>query len=295
MRIQELLEARSATDLTDELIRKAKSLSTLYNVTLPQILEDYDLNVEDPSNEMEVALVEKQIAAATLRLASVRSKWFTENYMSVGTRGLGRGSEKAVVGLKSPLETLSQVPQFKRIDGLHELANLPVNMDASVRQKEKQTYGKLMDAIDEKLPSVMIQIGRQIEDMNLQNAGSTLARYIRQWETKKSNASNYSKDMSGGIKLKKQGDAYVTSHKKDYHRNSDLVKPQPKQPDNTGQQNAQVQGLIQQILLTVDPAIAKVVGPAISKVPIENRLSALRTELEKHDVKMESIFESLFR
>jgi hypothetical protein len=290
MRIQELMEARSASDLTDELIRKARSLSTLYSIELPDILSEYDLNVEDPSNEMEVALVEKHIAAATLRLASVRSKWFTENYMSVGTRGLGRGSEKAVVGLKSPLETLSQVPQFKRIDGLHELANLPVNMDATVRQKEKQTYGKLMDEIDEKLPSVMIQIGRQIEDMNLQNAGSTLARYIRQWETKKSNASNYSKDMSGGIKLKKQGDAYVTSHKKDYHRNSDLVKkPEPKPEDNRGQQNQQVQGIIQHVLSQLDPKIAHEVRQAIARAG-DNQLQALGAELSKRGIQMESMY-----
>lgn len=291
MRIQELMEARSASDLTDELVRKARSLSTLYSITLPDILSEYDLNVEDPSNEMEVALVEKHIAAATLRLASVRSKWFTENYMSVGTRGLGRGSEKAVVGLKGPLEVLSQVPQFKRIPGLHELANLPVNMDAAVRQKEKQTYGKLMDAIDENLPIIMVQLGKQIEDMDLQNAGTSLARYIRQWGSKKANATNYSKDMSGGIKLKKQGDAYVTSHKKDYHRNSDLVKkPEPKPEDNRGQHQQQVQGIIQHVLSQLDPKIAHEVRTAISRAG-DNQLQALQKELSKRNIQMESMFE----
>lgn len=294
MRIQELMEARNASDLTDELVRKARSLSTLYSITLPDILSEYDLNVEDPSNDMEVALVEKHIAAATLRLASVRSKWFTDNYMSVGTRSLGRGSEKAVVGLKSPLIALSQVPQFKRIPGLHDLANLPVNMDAAVRQKEKQTYGKLMDAIDEKLPMVMVQLGKLIEDIDLQNAGTSLARYIRQWESKKANATNYSKDMSGGIngiKLKKQGDAYVTSHKKDYHRNSDLVKkPEPKPEDNRGQQNAQVQGIIQHVLSQLDPKIAHEVRSAIARAG-DNQLLALQKELSKRNIQMESMFE----
>jgi hypothetical protein len=290
MRIQELMEARSASDLTDELIRKTRSLSTLYSITLPDILSEYDLNVEDPSNEMEVALVEKHIAAATLRLASVRSKWFTENYMSVGTRSLGRGSEKAVVGLKSPLIALSQVPQFKRIDGLHELANLPVNMDAAVRQKEKQTYGKLMDAIDEKLPSVMIQLGKLIEDMDLQNAGSSLARYIRQWATKKSNATNYSKDMSTGIKLKKQGDAYISTQKKDYHRNNNLIKkPKPKPEDNRGQQNLQVQGIIQHVLSQLDPKIAHEVRTAIARAG-DNQLQALGAELSKRGIQMESMY-----
>lgn len=291
MRIQELMEARSASDLTDELVRKARSLSTLYSITLPDILSEYDLNVEDPSNEMEVALVEKHIAAATLRLASVRSKWFTENYMSVGTRGLGRGSEKAVVGLKGPLEVLSQVPQFKRIPGLHELANLPVNMDAAVRQKEKQTYGKLMDAIDENLPIIMVQLGKQIEDMDLQNAGTSLARYIRQWGSKKANATNYSKDMSGGITLKKQGDAYVASHKKDYHRNSDLVKkPEPKPEPNRGQHQQQVQGIIQHVLSQLDPKIAHEVRTAIARAG-DNQLQALQKELSKRNIQMESMFE----
>ena len=291
MRIQELMEARSASDLTDELIRKARSLSTLYNVDLPAILAEYDLNVKDPSNDMEVALVEKHIAAATLRLASVRSKWFTENYMSVGTRGLGRGSEKAVVGLKSPLETLSQVPQFKRIDGLQELANLPVNMNPEVRQKEKQTYGKLMDAIDEKLPRIMVQIGKQIEDMNLQNAGTTLARYISQWESKKANATNYNKDMSSGIKLKKQGDAYVTSHKKDYHRNSDLVKkPEPKPEDNRGQHQQQAQGLIRDILAAQDPKVAHELRQIIARAG-DNQLQVLAAELQKRNI---PIKESLY-
>jgi hypothetical protein len=262
----------------------------LYSITLPDILSEYDLNVEDPSNEMEVALVEKHIAAATLRLASVRSKWFTDNYMSVGTRGLGRGSEKAVVGLKSPLEVLSQVPQFKRIPGLQELANLPVNMDAEVRQKEKQTYGKLMDAIDEKLPIIMVQLGKQIEDMDLQNAGTSLARYIRQWGSKKANATNYSKDMSRGITLKKQGDAYVASHKKDYHRNSDLVKkPEPKPEDNRGKQNQQVQGIIQHVLSQLDPKIAHEVRQAIAKAG-DNQLQALGAELSKRGIQMESMY-----
>jgi hypothetical protein len=291
MRIQELMEARSASDLTDELVRKARSLSTLYSITLPDILLEYDLNVEDPSNEMEVALVEKHIAAATLRLASVRSKWFTDNYMSVGTRSLGRGSEKAVVGLKSPLIALLQVPQFKRIPGLQELANLPVNMDATVRQKEKQTYGKLMDAIDEKLPAVMVQLGKLIEDIDLQNAGTSLARYIRQWESKKSNATNYSKDMSAGIKLKKQGDAYISTQKKDYHRNSDLVKkPEPKPEDNRGQQNSQVQGIIQHVLSQLDPKIAHEVRTAIARAG-DNQLQALQKELSKRNIQMESMFE----
>lgn len=290
MRIQELMEARSASDLTDELIRKARSLSTLYNVELPAILKEYDLNVEDPSNDAEVALIEKRIAAATLRLASVRSKWFTENYMSVSTRGLGRGSEKAVVGLKSPLETLSQVPQFKRIDGLQELANLPVNMNAEVRQKEKQTYGKLMDAIDEKLPRVMVQIGKQIEDMDLQNAGTTLARYINQWESKKANATNYTKDMSSGLKLKKQGDAYVTSHKKDYHRNSDIVKPQPKPEDNRGQHQQQAQTLIRDILAAQDPKVAHELRQIIARAG-DNQLQVLAAELQKRNIPIQ---ESLY-
>lgn len=286
MRIHELMEARSASDLTDELIRKARSLSTLYNVELPSILAGYDLRVEDPSNDAEVALIEKHIAAATLRLASVRAKWFTENYMSVGTRGLGRGSEKAVVGLKSPLETLSQVPQFKRIDGLQELANLPVNMNPTVREKEKQTYGKLMDEVDEKLPYVMVQIGKQIGDMDLQNAGTTLARYINQWESKKANATNYTKDMSSGLKLKKQGDTYVTSHKKDYHRNSDLVKkPEPKPEPNRGQHQQQAQGIIRDILADLDPKVAHELRQIIARAG-DNQLQVLVGELQKRNIKV---------
>jgi hypothetical protein len=289
MKIYELLES-AGIDEVDQLTWNIHHLIPLYRATLPAILKEYDLMVSDPSDSVELELVKKHLAACSLRLASVRSKWFTDNFMSVSKRRFDTSDQMSRSGLQTPLQRLAKMPQFQRVDGLHGLANLSLNMSAKVREKEKTTYGKLMLEIEDNLPTVALRIAKVTNDTDLAQAATDLKRYIAQWESMKAAATNITKDMNSGISLKKQGDAYISSPNKDYHRNSDMVKSAPKPVDNSGQQNAQVQDLIQTVLSQIEPSIAKIVGPKINKVPIEGRLAALRAELAKHGKQMESMF-----
>lgn len=300
MRIQDLMEERIA-DALPQLIANAKSLIELYSDTLPFVVKQLNASVDDPYDTVELGMVNRAINACKLRIGSLRSKWFTDNYMSVSK---DRGTMSRA-GLKNALVNLSKVPQLQRIESLRHLAHLNVNInpnqkvDKTSKGPDINSYGELMGNIELHLPDIIKRIAKVAKPEDLVSShlsaeeiyqiGERLAHVIKSWERMKG---SIPKPYEGAATFKKQGDALIT--KEPTRAKGDVVRPQPKPEDNRGQQNAQVQDLIQQVLSQVEPHIAKVVGPAISKVPIENRLAALRSELAKHGEKMESMFESMF-
>ena len=171
MKIQDLMENYIADSLPD-LINHAKSLIIMYTKTLPEIVHKYDFSVTDPYNPTELGLANRDINACKLQVGSIRSVWFTNNYLSVAKNRAGTGMQggKNARGLKNSLVKLSEIPQLRKVEGLKHLAHLDVNINpnnkvnATATQRARglapkeadiQTYGELMSEIELYLPDVI--------------------------------------------------------------------------------------------------------------------------------------------
>jgi|LakMenEpi03Aug12_release.lakeMendotaPanAssembly.Ray.scaffolds.fasta_scaffold382874_1 hypothetical protein len=264
MKIQDLMEGYIADSLPD-LINHAKSLIIMYTKTLPEIVHKYDFSVNDPYNPTELGLANRDINACKLQVGSVRSVWFTNNYLSVTKNRAGTGMQggKSARGLKNALVTLSEIPELRKVHGLNRLAHLDVNINpnnkvqATVSQRVKgtapkeadiQTYGELMRHLENLLPDVIKAIAKVAKPQDLESSflnaeevfgiGVRLENAIDRWESVKG---TIPKKYEGGTSYKKQGDALVATHKNkgaDLGK-SDIMKPaeKPVKKHDTHSQN----------------------------------------------------------
>lgn len=254
MKIQDLMEGYIADALPD-LISHAKSLIIMYSQTLPEIVGKLDASVEDPYNQAELGIANRSINACRLQIGSVRSVWFTNNYLTVNKNRAdkGMGGGKTARGLKNALVTLSEIPHLRKVDGLRELAHLEVNINPNnkvqatsvqrmkglaPKEAEIKSYGELMGDIENYLPDIIQDIAKiakphEVKTTFLSNeeiygVGERLRQVINNWERLKG---TIPKPYEGGTKFKKQGDALVSVNK---NKGADLGKSDivsaPKKP-----------------------------------------------------------------
>jgi hypothetical protein len=254
MKIQDLMEGYIADALPD-LISHAKSLIIMYSKTLPEIVGALDATVTDPYNPTEIGVVNRNINACRLQVGSVRSVWFTNNYLTVSKNraGTGMGGGKTARGLKNALVTLSEIPHLRKVDGLKHLAHLSVNINPNhqvqptMAQRKSgsvppeaniKTYSQLMSEIEEYLPEIIQDIAKIAKPEEVETSfldkeeiyriGERLRHVIDNWDNLKG---TIPKPYEGGTKFKKQGDSLVSVHKK---KGSDLGKSDivsaPKKP-----------------------------------------------------------------
>jgi len=264
MKIQDLMEGYIADALPD-LISHAKSLIIMYSKTLPELVHKYDFSVTDPYNPTELGLANRDINACKLQVGSVRSVWFTNNYLTVSKNraGTGMGGGKTARGLKNALVTLSEIPELRRVDGLNHLAHLSVNINPNhkvqptIGQRKSgnvppeaaiKTYSQLMSQIEDYLPEVIQGIAKIakphevetsfLDKEEIYNLGAKLRHAIDNWDKLKE---TIPEPYEGGTSYKKQGDTLVATHKNkgaDLGK-SDMMKPaeKPVKKHDTHSQN----------------------------------------------------------
>ena len=254
MKIQDLMEGYIADALPD-LISHAKSLIIMYSKTLPEIVGALDATVTDPYNPAEIGVVNRNINACRLQVGSVRSVWFTNNYLSVNKSraGTGMGGGKTARGLKNALVTLAEIPHLRKVDGLKHLAHLSVNINPNhqvqptmaqrksgtvPKEADIKTYSQLMSEIEDYLPEIIQDIAKIAKPEEVETSfldkeeiyrlGERLRHVIDNWDNLKG---TIPKPYEGGTKFKKQGDALVSVNK---NKGADLGKSDivsaPKKP-----------------------------------------------------------------
>ena len=263
MKIQDLMENYIADSLPD-LINHAKSLIIMYTKTLPEIVHKYDFSVTDPYNPTELGLANRDINACKLQVGSIRSVWFTNNYLSVAKNRAGTGMQggKNARGLKNSLVKLSEILQLRKVEGLKHLAHLDVNINPNnkvnatatqrahglaPKEADIQTYGELMSEIELYLPDVIKGVAKAAMPQALATSflnaeeiygiGVKLENAINSWDRVKG---TIPKKYEGGTTYKKQGDALVARHSKGSDLGkSDMMKPveKPVKKHDTHSQN----------------------------------------------------------
>jgi hypothetical protein len=209
----------------------------MYSVELPAIVKGLDATVTDPYNPAEIGVVNRNINACRLRVGSIRSVWFTNNYLTVNKNraNTGMGGGKTARGLKNALVTLSEIPHLRKVDGLKQLAHLSVNINpnhqvqATMAQRKSgtappeadiKTYSQLMSKIEDYLPEIIQDIAKIAKPEEVETSfldkeeiyrlGERLRHVIDNWDNLKG---TIPKPYEGGTKFKKQGDALVSVNK----------------------------------------------------------------------------------
>lgn len=248
MKIHELMEARMQ-DALPHLLVSVSSLEKLYNHTLPNILSDFRRKLDDPATDSFGRGIEnRDIRAVRLLIGSARSKWFTENYLSVSKSR----RDIAGTGLKNSLVELSSLPELQSISALKKLAHLSVNINpnnkvsataiqrahgTAPKEADINTYGELMTAIDVWLPEILEKIGKIIGNPEITARGQRLDNIIREWNNKKDSTIPTFHRHAADVKMK-NGVLQAHTGKKDLGSN-DMMKPaeKPVKKHDTHSQN----------------------------------------------------------
>lgn len=253
--IKNLNESVITTDAAvSQLISNANNLAALYSGTLKDQVRN--LYAEGMHEDMK-----RTVANVVGR---TKCKWFVNNYASTSVH---RGTHTQ--GLKNALLTLAKVPMYQNArDLLIQLGSLPMtagNSSFKAREGIDISYSKHVDELTQ-LPDLLFKLAKQDSNnksrleqcaMRLQNAISSFNiernKLHNDWER------DWGKDAKPEIK-------------------------QPKVSNNVGQQNQQVNALIDQILSDIpDKRVAHEIRLKVAKS--DNKMHTLQDEITKRGIK----------
>lgn len=247
MKLQNLFEnVMNTSSAINQLVFNVNTMHTLYTDTLPdRITRMYDAD-EHPDMFKTV----KNLVART------KGKWFSDNYLSTSSR-----RDIPTTGMKNALVALSKDPRYFNIPELKQLSSFKILLD---KTKQKQVDGSGADYTTnlEILPTVLIKMAKvSTEDAaeKLYNAAKRLEKAVHAFYNLWS-------------RLQKQWE--------NEHSEPEIV--QPKQPKSTGQQQTQVEMLVNQVLGSLDKRVAAEIRPIIMRS--DNKLTALQRELANRGI-----------
>lgn len=256
MRYYEICE-NAGIDAFDALKYNVHKLITLYKGTIPNIMKEYNmevLHVDDQykkgkqnGDQDDMSRAKHEQKVMFFRVGKAKSDWFHNNYLTVSTARKG-DPYMTRSGLKNALINISKMPSFRNDSNLANLAHMEVNIDGT-------DVSHHMKLIELKLPDILDKIGEIKKDVDFKS----MAKELKHWFA-------------------------------EYHKNKQIIElpsskgKEEKPKDNTGQQNQQVDQLINHVLSQLDKKVAAELRPIIARS--DNKLQTLQKELAKRNIKM---------
>lgn len=250
MLVQDLFENVATTESAlDQLITNCNKMTILYSDTIMYMIK----NLYAEGNHEDMKRTSKTM------VGRYKGKWFAENYLSTSSR-----RESPISGIKNTLTTLARDPKFKSAKSLLDhLGGLPVYMSSAQRMEQEASFGKLMGEL-ESLPDLLKQL--------IPGAPSTFKRRLESVSVGLNNA--IQRFYSTWDRLHKEWDA---------EWGEEAETKTPKEPNNLGHQNNQMDQIINSVLASLDKKVAHDIRTVLSRS--DNKLAVLQQELTKRGIK----------
>jgi hypothetical protein len=252
MFVEELFESMANTAL-DQLLYNVNKMSVLYLDTLPSMIKN--LYAEGNHDDM--------YRTAKTLVGRFKGRWFAENYLSTSSR-----RDSPTAGMKNALVALSKDNTFKsNHKDLQHLGSLAIYASGEQREEHKASFGSHVSALeglpkllDSMIPNAPIDVRQKIKQTALK-LRHAIDSFYALWDRLHQQWSKEWGPQSGGVDQK----------------------PKPVL-NNNGQQSAQANNMVDQVLNSLDKKTAHEIRLAIARS--DNKLIALQQELNRRNIQL---------